>query len=229
MTLERGLDFVDASGDVGITMGGAGVGLDLSAWRRVGAVDLGLSYKSRTAIALDGDADFDAPGAFDQKLMDQGAHTEITLPDRVALGARWRRGALALLGDVELTAWGTNDRLEVAFDREDTPHAVQQNAWTTTLAVRGGVEYTRGRWIGRVGGFYDPTPTRDDARAPSSPDSTRVGGTVGGSVGLGRTWMIDASYGYTHLLGAANDGMESLAASYAGRAHMFGLAVRWTR
>ena len=229
ITLERGLDFVDAAGEVGITMGGVGVGLDLSAWRRVGAVDLGLTYKSRTAISLEGDADFEAPGAFDQKLMDQGAHTEITLPDRIALGARWRRGAVALLGDVELTAWGVNDHLEVAFDREDTPHALQQNDWTTTLAVRGGVELGRGRWVGRVGGFYDPTPTQDDARAPSSPDSSRVGATVGGSARLARAWVIDASYGYTHLLGADNTGMESITASYAGRAHMLGLAVRFTR
>jgi len=229
LAIERGLDFIDTEGTVQIDLRGAGVGADLSAWYDLGAVDVGLAYKSRTRVSLGGEADFTAPDAFGDKLADQTASSSLTLPDRLALGAAWRRGAVTALADLELTAWGVNERLVVDFDEDQTPDATQVNAWKTTVAVRAGAEYARGKLIARGGAYYDPTPTRADHMAPSSPDSSRLGLTLGASYPVSAGVTLDASYGYMHLLGQTSTNPEALMASYGGSAHFAGLAVRIAR
>ncbi len=226
MAIERGLDFVDTEGDVLIDLRGAGVGADLSAWADLGAVDVGLSYKSRTTVSLDGEADFTAPDAFAMKLVDQGASSALRLPDRVALGAAYQRGNATAYADLEVTAWGVNQEQVIDFDEEQTPSARQVNDWHLTTALRAGVEWRRGATTARAGGYYDPTPTRAERLAPSSPDSSRLGVSVGASRALSRGLTLDVFYGYMHLLGQTAQNDEALMASYGGRAQFFGLALR---
>ena len=226
LAIERGLDFIDVDGDVMIDLRGAGLGADLSAWYDAGAIDVGLAYKSRTSIPLRGEADFTTPDAFAGRAPDQHASSRLDLPDRIALGAMWTRGALAVLADVEVTAWGVNDELVIDFDEEQTPNARQVNAWKTTVALRAGAEWRRGKLTARGGAYYDPTPSRADHMAPSSPDSTRLGATLGASYPVGRGVLLDASYGYMHLTGQTSTNPESLMASYGGAAHFLGAAVR---
>jgi long-chain fatty acid transport protein len=226
MAIQRGLDFVDAEGDVLIDLRGAGVGADASVWLRRGAVDLGASYKSRTTVALDGEADFTTPDAFAGRLPDQQASSTLRLPDRLALGARWRRGAIAALADVEVTAWGVNEATVVAFEQEQTPDATQVNDWKTTVALRGGAEWRGDKLAVRGGAYVDPTPTRAERMAPSSPDSTRVGVGLGASYPVSEGVVLDASYGFMQLMGRTAENPESLMARYGGSAHFVGVAVR---
>jgi long-chain fatty acid transport protein len=229
VAIERGLDFIDIDGQVQIDLRGVGVGADLSAWYDAGAVDLGLSYKSRSSIAMRGEADFTAPDAFAGKVPDQHAGARFDLPDRLALGAVWTRGAVAVLGDLEITTWGVNDELVVDFDEEQTPDARQVNGWKTTVALRAGAEWRRGKLTARGGAYYDPTPTSADHMAPSSPDSTRLGAALGASYPVSRGVLLDASYGYMHLTGQTSTNPDSLMASYGGGAHFLGAAVRVSR
>lgn len=229
MQIDRGLDFIDTEGDVLIDLRGAGVGVDASAWADLGAVDVGLSYKSRTHVGLDGEADFTAPDAFAMKLADQGASSSITLPDRLALGAAWHRDALTVLGDVELTAWGVNQELVVDFVQDQTPDATQVNDWRRTVAVRAGAEWRRGATAVRGGAYVDPTPVQADHLSPTSPDSTRLGVTLGASRVVGDGVTIDGFYGYMHLGERTTTDPETMTASYGGHAHFAGVAVRVTR
>ena len=229
MGIERGLDFIDEQGDVLIDLRGAGVGADLSAWADLGAVDVGLSYKSRTTIAMHGEADFTAPDAFSEKLADQHASSTLRLPDRIALGAAYTRGAWTGLADLEVTLWGVNDEQVVDFEEDQTPDAHQVNGWHTTAAVRAGAEYARGKLTARGGAFYDPTPSTTSHMAPSSPDSSRVGVSLGASYPVSTSVTLDASYGFMHLLGATSRNPDSLMAEYGGDAHFLGLAVRVAR
>jgi long-chain fatty acid transport protein len=229
MALQRGLDFIDTDGDVRIDLRGAGIGADVSAWAALGVVDVGVSYRSRTTVRLGGEADFTAPDAFAGRLPDQGASTTLRLPDRLAVGARWTRGAVAVLGDVELTGWSVNRELVVAFDQDQTPSARQVNDWRTTAALRGGVEWRQRALRVRGGAYWDPTPTRAERMAPSSPDSTRLGIAAGASYPVSDAVVVDASYGFMQLTGQTAANPDSLMATYGGRAHFLGLAVRARR
>jgi long-chain fatty acid transport protein len=229
LAIERGLDFIDVEGAVAIDLRGAGIGADLSAWLDLGEVDVGVAYKSRTSIAMSGEADFTAPDAFAMRLADQGASSRLDLPDRLAVGTRWRRGALALLADLEVTAWSVNDELVIEFDQEQTPTARQVNGWRSTAAVRAGAEWTHRRLVARGGLSWDPTPTRAERMAPSSPDSTRLGLTLGASYPVTEAVTVDGSYGLMQLAGQTSQNPESLMAHYGGRAHFAGVAVRLIR
>lgn len=231
MRLRRGLDFVDAEGDVRIDLRGTGVGAHASlALAARPDLALGLAYKSRTRLPLAGEADFETPPEFAMRTPDQRATTTLTLPDRFVLGAAWTRGPYAAVADLELTLWSVNQRTVIDFAEEATPSAVQENRWRTTLALRGGGERRFGdRWRARAGAFYDPTPAPRDRLAPSSPDATRLGLTGGGSVDAGAGVTVDAFYELMHLLDRQAENPDALAARYGGTAHIVGVGVRLTR
>ncbi len=229
LRVARKLDFIDVDGDVAIDMDGRGVGVDASAfWQAREDVDVGLVYRSRTQLAFSGGADFTAPDAFSEKTADQNARADMTLPDQLVLGLSWHRGRWAALADAELTTWSVNDRLVIDFQNDQTPDPVQENGWTTTVALRGGGELRpSARLVLRAGAYYDPTPSPDDKLAPSSPDSTRVGATAGATYALTKAWSVDAFYESMWLVRRESTSMESLAASYGGSAQILGFGVRW--
>lgn len=233
LRLTRQLDFVDTEGRVAIDMWGVGLGIDASlAYELSRTVRLGVSYKSRTAISLDGDADFDDhPEAFSEKIPDQGVGADVTLPDRLAFGVSWRVvPRVTLLADLEVTVWDSWDRLVIDFEEEQTPDVTQVTDWHTTVAARAGAEWTATRMLTARGGlFIDPSPAPAETLAPTSPDSTRVGLTVGAGLAISKSLAVDAFYEYMQLLGQESENEDSLAAAYDGHAHFFGLGVRWTR
>jgi len=228
LQIARGLDFVDSEGDVSLDMSGRSYGIDASAFVSVNhALALGLSYKSRSTMALAGGANFTAPNAFSVKVADQNATTELSLPDRVAAGGHWRRGRWGFLADLEMSWWKVNEELLIDFENDATPDVVQKNNWQSTLGLRAGAEYLlAGNMVLRGGGFIDPSPAQADYLTPSSPDSTRIGGTLGMSRRLGKSVSLDLFYEYMHLLGRSSDNPESMAADYGGRAQLLGVGLR---
>ena len=231
LRIGRKLDFIDMDGDVAIDMDGRGVGVDASAyWQANAELGVGVVYRSRTTIDFEGGANFTTPEAFSEKTVDQVARTTMTLPDQFVVGAHWQRGKWAALADAEITAWGTYDQLLVDFAEEQTPDALQVNGWGTTVALRGGGEYTPlPQLTVRAGAYYDPTPAPDDRLAPSSPDSSRVGVTAGATYVLSAAWRVDAFYESLFLLERESSSMDSLAARYGGSAQILGFGVRWVK
>jgi long-chain fatty acid transport protein len=232
MRVHRSLDFIDSEGDVQLALRGAGLGLHLAAFVRAaeradGHLDIGLTYKSRTRIGLDGEADFTTPDAFSLKAADQEASSTLTLPDRLAAGAAWQRGAWTFLADLELTAWQVRDQVVIDFANQETPDVTQKADWSATVTVRGGAEWRVGPWVARGGLYRDPTPSPASTLSPTSPDSTRLGGSLGFGRALGRAWAVDAFYGYLHLDERARDNPDSMAARYGGHAHLVGAGLRY--
>ena len=232
MRLRRSLDFIDTEGDVQLSLRGAGLGLHLAAFVRAaeradGHLDLGLTYKSRTSIALTGEADFTTPDAFSLKAADQDASSSLTLPDRLTAGAAWQRGAWTFLADLELTAWQVRDQVVIDFSREETPDVTQQADWNATVSVRGGVEWRGGPWVARGGLYRDPSPSPAATLSPSSPDSSRLGGSLGVGCMLGTSWALDAFYGFLRLDERASENPDSMAARYGGHAHLVGAGLRY--
>lgn len=231
LRINRSLDFVDTEGDVFLDMDGTGVGVDFSAFYAVSpAVDVGVTYKSRTSIDFAGGANFDAPDAFSAKTTDQLVQTHMTIPDKLTFGARWARDRLAVLADIDVTMWSVNDELVIDFERDETPDPVQTNNWSTTMGLRAGAEYAaRDTTLVRAGAFYDPSPASTENLAPSSPDSNRVGFTFGASHRVEEHVTVDAFYEYMHLLGRSSDNMNALEARYGGHAQLVGVGLRVTR
>lgn len=231
LEIARQLDFIDVEGDVAIDMDGRGIGADAAVFvDATPSLALGATYKSRTAIDFAGGADFTAPDAFSDKTPDQHVSTAMTLPDRIALGARWRGGRWAALADAEVTLWSTYRALVIDFANDMTPDVTQRADWHTTVGLRGGAEYaaTR-RVVARAGLAWDPSPAPRSTLAPSAPDSSRFSLTAGASWHMTPAVAIDAFFEQLFLRGAETTSPDELAARYGGQAQLFGVAVRVER
>ncbi len=231
LRVARQMDFIDMEGDVAIDVAGTGVGVHLAAWAAATPeVAVGLTYKSRTRVAMAGGANFSVPDAFAGRTPDQEASATITLPDRVVAGARWRRGRWTALADLELTAWGTYRELVIDFAQDQTPDVRQATRWRTTVAARAGGELqVSPRVVARAGAAHDPSPAPDETLGASSPDATRTALTAGASLAVSRSLTVDAFAEYLRLAERDTLGVESMAATYRGRATFVGVGVRWTR
>jgi long-chain fatty acid transport protein len=231
LQVARRLDFIDVDGDVALDLDGTGLGFDAAIFVDVTpALAVGATYKSRTSVDLAGGADFTAPDAFADKTPDQPATTSITLPDRIAIGARWRRGAWTALADAEVLAWSTYDALVIDFSHAATPDVTQRADWHTTVGARGGAEYAATRTLtARAGLAWDPSPAPTATLAPSTPDSSRFSLTAGATWRLTPRIAIDAFFEQLFLLGAETMSPDSIQARYGGHAQLLGVGVRVER
>jgi long-chain fatty acid transport protein len=228
LQIARNLDFIDMEGDVAIDMDGRGFGVDAAVFVQARPeLTLGATYRSRTTLPLAGGANFTGPDAFAAKIPDQAAASSITLPDQLAVGARYRLGRYAVLADVELALWH-NEQLVVDFAEMATPDVTQQQSWRNTVSVRAGGEWTRGQLVLRHGTYLEQSPAPAERLAPSSPDSTRLGVSGGASWRVNRAFAVDAFLESMWLLRRDTSDVESLQASYGGHALLGGLGLRWT-
>ena len=230
LQIQRNLDFIDMQGDVRLDLAGQGFGVDASAYYVPREdIGIGLTYRSRTTLDFDGNANFTAPDAFSEKTPDQTAKTSMTMPDQLVLGARWRRGAITALADLEYTHWSLNQRTTVDFANDATPNAIQENGWHDTFAVRAGAEWRHTpKLTARAGAYFDPSPVPAEHLTPSSPDSTRVAVTAGVSYKLAATWAADIFGEHMWLLRRDTTSVDTMPASYGGTALVLGAGVRWT-
>jgi long-chain fatty acid transport protein len=230
LQIARNLDFIDMQGDVRLDLAGHGFGVDASAYYTPRAdLGIGLAFRSRTTLDFAGNANFTAPDAFSEKTPDQTAQTSMTMPDQLVVGARWRRDALALLGDVEYTRWSVNQRTTVDFANDATPNAIQDNGWHDTVTVRAGAEWHHTpKLTARAGAYFDPSPVPAEHLTPSSPDSTRIAATAGASYRLAAAWTADIFGEHMWLLRRDTTSVDTMPASYGGTALVLGAGVRWT-
>jgi long-subunit fatty acid transport protein len=239
LRIRKATDHVAEEGSAEILLRGGGVGVDASALIRFSPfAQLGLTYRSRTVIPLSGEADFEVPEPFRARFPDQAATSRITLPDRIAVGVSVRprlpgSGAtpLRILTEVSLTLWNVNDELIIDFAEEVTSDTVVTNHWQPTMAVRGGVEGRLHRVVTVRGGLYADglwgAPAPAETLSPSSPDSTRLGLTVGGTAHLADWLGVDFFYEHVELLPRDSAG-DALPASYRGSANLGGVSVSFT-
>lgn len=229
LTLGRQLDFIDTEGDVAIDLAGTGVGGHAAIWYQRGAVAIGATYKSRTAMTLRGGADFEAPPEFAARTPDQAAQAALTTPDRIAVGASWRRDRWRVLADLEVTLWGTYRELTIDFADAATPDVHRRNAWHTTASARLGAERRIGDGVVvRGGGAIDPSPAPASTLSPISPDGLRLSVTAGVSAAVARAVIADGFVEYLRVATRDATSGETMAASYGGWAVLVGVGLRWS-
>lgn len=229
LQIARNLDFIDTQGDVKLDMAGHGYGVDAAAYYPASeSIGLALAYRGRTSIDFSGNANFTAPDAFSEKTPDQHAHTQMTMPDQLVLGAAWKHDAITALGEVEYTRWSVDPDTTVHFEMPQTPEAVQVNGWKNTFTVRGGGEWHRSDLTVRGGAYYDPSPVPTAHLTPSSPDGTRIGVTAGASYRLAPAWTADAFAEQMWILTRSTTSTDTMMPStFGGTAIVVGAGVRW--
>jgi long-chain fatty acid transport protein len=224
----RRIDAVDSEGRVHLTGDATGVGAQLAAlYRLTDRLSLGLSYRSRIGLDFTGQADFeDIPIELKQKAHDQRVETEVTVPDRIALGVAWEVGRATASFDAIYWTWSTFQEFAIDFEDEDTPDVSQHRGWHDSVTLRAGWEQ-RGLVDDlalRAGVAFDQTPSPSDTLSPSLPDGSRLMPTVG----LGYTALdglqINLAYAHVFFLGATATG-DAFPGDYDASAHILSLGV----
>lgn len=169
---------------------------------------IGLSYRSRVAHTLQGDASFDlgtsgigsalaaATGAF----RDTGARADVTTPATLSLGIRQQvTPEWTVMGGLQWTEWSVFDELRVEFDNAAQSDSVTREAWKDTWFASVGATYrpAGSPWTFRGGVAYDQAPLDTDTRTPRIPDGDRYWLSAGASY-QPLPWLA-VTAAYTHL------------------------------
>lgn len=238
MILQATMDkLLPIPGSPNFRLDGKGEGLGANAGIKYKATDqlnLGLSYRSRIKVKVDGTAEVSALG------FSNSAQTDITLPDLMQLGASYKASDnLTINTDLEYTWWSTYDRLVV---QSNTIHqlgvlfgnpsasdtSVSEKDWKNTWTIRIGGQYKLSdQWKLRAGYVYDQTPVPSDRFETAVPDSDRQGLTAGTGYASGSV-TVDAAYMYlmfknrtiSNSLAGGSTPVAALDGTYKGTAHL---------
>ncbi|MGB5442171.1 MAG: outer membrane protein transport protein, partial [Gammaproteobacteria bacterium] len=152
---------------------------------------LGLHYRSKIELELDGSRKISGLGKLDAELA-------VALPDSLSASAyHGINSEWAVMADITWTQWSKLDALVVEF--ANGSQSVTPLQWEDSTRYAVGAEYTPNRqWIFRGGLALDETPVPNATlRTPRVPDNDRTWLT------FGATWKytpeISFDFGYAHL------------------------------
>jgi long-chain fatty acid transport protein len=190
---------VDLQGDDWGT--GATVGL---LYEPVDGTRIGLSYRSRTKLRVEGDADFTVPDSASAltaggTFTDSDVAGDLTLPETVSVSVNHDiNEKFAIMGDVVWTAWAQFKELRFEFDNPAQPDSVTPENWNDVFFYSVGATYKpTDNWVLRGGDAYDESPVDDNFRTPRIPDQDRYWIALGADY----EWndRLKFSAGYTHI------------------------------
>jgi len=155
---------------------------------------LGLHYRSKIELTLEGDAKVSGPLANSK----QDAELDITLPDSLsisgyhAINSKW-----AIMADYTWTQWSRIKTLDIKL--EDGSQSVATWNYDDSSRYSIGTEYTHNnKWKYRAGLALDQTPVPNDSeRSPRVPDADRTWLSFG--LTYSHTPNLSFDLGYAHL------------------------------
>ena len=160
-----------------------------------GANRIGVHYRSGMKHKIKGTASIDnLTGPLSVFNGDVGATADLDLPAMVAIGVRGQVSPqLALFGEARWFDWSTFNEIRIRFD-DGRPDGVRPAGYRDAYAVSFGAEYwVNDAWSLRGGIHYDSTPTVDQYRDTTVPDSERLWFGIGASYRLPKNSLAASS------------------------------------
>jgi len=166
---------------------------------------LGLSYRSKIEMSVKGaSATFSVPQSMSTAIPQTKVDVMLPLPANLDFGASYefgKRNQWMIGMNLCYVFWGTYDSLTFTFEKVSETQAVTRSStaalYSDQLIVRLGAQYKINDLItARIGGYYDPSPVRNDHLNPQTPSSDQIGLTCGLSVMPVKGLSIDAAFLY---------------------------------
>lgn len=198
----------DSSSDLKQRVEAEGIAFSFQAgmiWEVSPAITLGVSYRSKVDFSGDTDVTVKstANGATVQAF---GATASADLPAVLSFGLRADiTDKTTLLGEAQWTGWSVLDVFRLSLDSGGTEDEVYgyKDSWYFAL----GLEHRfNDKLTLRSGIGYDNTPTTDEDRSSSVPDSNRILLSIGGSYRMSEKMKLDLAY--TYIFGVEDAKMD---------------------
>jgi len=195
---------------------GDGWGGNASLLYKTEAFSLGVNYRSKITVAIDGVARAKSTLAALGGTTSTGI-TKLTFPDQLNVGLAFKvSDTLLLSADVDWVNWKTYDTIDINYGSAAYRTALSalqglvsapvtgsthlpQN-WKATTAFRIGSEWAyRSDMRFRFGYVYDPTPVTDVDFSPSVPDNDKQVFSLGYGYDLNEHATLDVAYAYVYF------------------------------
>lgn len=198
------LQFTDGSyGSAELSGSGSGHGFNAGIFYQANEKwAFGLSFRSGMAVALEnGTTNFSVPSAVqDQFPADNSFTTNINLPGVANFGASYQMNeSLTLALDVNYVMWSSYDSLKFDFETntDNLSDLASAREYQNAFIFRIGAEWKTKDWLTvRSGAYYDMTPVQDGYLTPETPDTDKVGISLGGTVHFTEKIHLDLSLLY---------------------------------
>ncbi|NDV60875.1 hypothetical protein G0Q06_00245 [Puniceicoccales bacterium CK1056] len=168
------------------------------------ATRIGVHYRSKVKLTLDGKAKFVIPSALDpffgSLFVSQGGKVDIDLPDTFQasifhqVSPEW-----AVMADIFFTWWSKFDQLVIQYETGFPSDSVIPENWDDTFRYSVGTTYQMNDKVElRAGLVYDESGvTSDTYRSPRIPDENRVWISLGMGYKVSDTLKVDV--GFVHI------------------------------
>jgi len=159
----------------------------------------GLNYRSEIIMSVeDGEAKFTLPTSIQPIIpVENKFSADLPLPANLDFGVSYQATEKLLLAiEANYVFWEVYDSLKFTFEEQpDLLNSSNPRLYSNSLIGRIGAEYKFSDIVtGRLGMYYDPTPTNEDYFTPETPSLTTLGISAGLSIYPIENFAIDISY-----------------------------------
>ena len=236
-SLRKGVPLQDSLGNYGeasLEGKASGYGFNAGIYFKVSdKFSVGIDYRSQVTVNVNGgSADFTTPSSLAYKFPNTTFSTTLRLPQVATVGLGYvPNNKLKLALDVNFVGWKSYDSLVIDFaDNTDALEDVHSpRMYKNSYIFRLGAQYTLNeKWTARCGAYYDMTPVQAGYLTPETPDTDKLGITVGASLKVTKKIHIDASFLYIEGKKRTDTNLETeFTGTYKTRAFVPGVSLEY--
>lgn len=200
-------------------------------------LSIGIDYRSKIEMSVKGaNATFTVPKSMSTSFPNTKVDVMLPLPANLDFGLSYEFGKNKqwMVGlNLCYVFWSTYDSLVFSFEKVSASQAITRSAspalYMNKLIPRIVAQYKMSDLLTiRVGGYYDPSPVKDDYLNPQTPSLNQIGMTCGISLYPVKGLSIDAAFLY--IMGSKRSGTfspDNFAGTYSNAVYSPGLGLTY--
>lgn len=236
-TLRKGIPIQDTLGAYGegkLEGKASGYGFNAGIYFKANdKLSIGLDYRSQVNVKVDGgSAVFEVPQSVAEYFPETTFSTELKLPQTISLGFGYViNDKLKLALDINYVGWKSYDSLVINFaDNTDKLEDIHSpRLYKNSFIYRIGGQYKlNGKWMARIGTYYDMSPVKEGYLSPETPDADKIGITGGATFSITKMIQLDASLLYIEGMKRTDTNIETqFGGTYKSKAVVAGVSLQW--
>ncbi|MFV0530882.1 MAG: OmpP1/FadL family transporter [Flavobacteriales bacterium] len=199
-------------------------------------VQVGVNYRSRIDMEAEGEAKIVYEGTGlagvpnGAVLASDDWKATLPLPAELAFGIAYMPTAKWVLEfDLNYAFWSAYKSLDFDFVKGDIPDSSSKREYENTLVYRMGASYDfNDRWTGRLGAYYDESPSPGNYFSPETPTVDNKAISTGLTYNFKNGFSIDGTYMF---LSGEERSFSNIETGWTGEvkasAHIFGLGASY--